>query len=107
MTPEEKAEFLRLAQLAVHAEFSMPIEMHSKDLFRLMQEVPDFIKLCQQGTREALKEAGFSGMAKADTELPVTVSFIFQTIAIAISVGMDVAITMQRYGVKFPEPKRN
>ena len=107
MTPEEKAEFLRLAAIAVHDELMMPTEEHEKDLFRMMQEMPEFIDLIRAGTREFVREARLSkGSSRAESMLTVSVEHIFTSLGIAISVGMDLAITMQRFGVKFPEPKR-
>lgn len=108
MTPEEKEEFERLTTLAIEENSTRAQSDQESELFQLMQKLPAFTRMVNAGTRELLFSSGIHHGKLAGTDkVTVTVQDVFTTVAVAMSVGMDIAETMRRYGVKFPTPKAN
>ena len=107
MTTEEKKQFALIAKLAIERLHVDSLHEIENDMYILLRDVPEFKAFCAAGLHEGLEECGFIGEVKDDAEVSMTVKQFYGSVVSAITIGMDLAVMMHRYGAKFPVPKQN
>lgn len=107
MTTEEKKQFALIAKLAIERLHVDSLHDNESELYMLLKDVPEFRGFCAAGLHESLMECGFIGEVKDDAEVTMTVKQLYGSVVSAITIGMDLAVMMHRYGAKFPVPKQN
>lgn len=107
MTQEEKKQLKLVAKLAIERLDMDSISSENSELYLTLQDVPEFILFCNAGLHEALQEVEFTGIIDRDTGVTISIKQLHATITSAITIGMDLAVMMQRYGAKFPTPRQN
>lgn len=107
MTTEEKKQIALIAKLAIERLHVDSLHECESELYSSLQNIPEFRAFCAAGLHEALEECGFIGEVKDDAEVSMTVKQLYGSLVSCITIGMDLAVMMHRYGAKFPVPRQN
>lgn len=107
MTEQEKKQLRLIAKLAIERLFVDSLSDEESELYTALQVEPEFTKFCNAGLMEALQEAEFQDVITNEAPVTMSVRQLLATVTASITIGMDLAIMMSRYGAKFPMPKPN